>query len=380
MRPFAGAAAALIVLVGVAWPVRAQDVPTVKIEEENTNIGTSAAEFLTLGAGARGMVLGGAFGAIVRDAEALYYNPAGLPLLDGPQAMLTVMPYFAETDYFWGGFAFPFAGGQYGIGVQIGNFGFSDQPIYTEADPEGESGRTYSVSETFVGLSLAHAFIDRFTGGVTLKFISDELAQTRATGFALDIGTNFHTELGNRPIAVSFVLQNVGTSLRHTVQGVNFTSFPPSAQDVPNSNVDPNPARFETQAFALPVFFRVAVAYDAVATASSRLSLLGEFVEANNNDPSWGLAAEYGWTSAGGAVVLAGRVGYTFQPDNYLSSSEQRELAPLTEPENRGLDGLAFGGGLRYRFSGYEARFDYAFRHFGTLGTVNVYTIGFGWQ
>ena len=43
----------------------------VSIPEENTNVGTSSAEFLSLGAGARGMALGGSFSALVRDVEAL---------------------------------------------------------------------------------------------------------------------------------------------------------------------------------------------------------------------------------------------------------------------------------------------------------------------
>jgi hypothetical protein len=44
------------------------------------------------------------------------------------------------------------------------------------------------------------------------------------------------------------------------------------------------------------------------------------------------------------------------------------------------MDGMVFGGGLRYRFAGYEARADYAYRHFGVLGSRNVFTFGFGWR
>ena len=115
----------------------------VGIAEENTNIGTSSAEFLTIGAGARGMALGGSFAAIVNDVESLYYNPAGLPLMEtGLQGMLSVLPYFADTNYYWMGLAFPFSDGQYGLGVQLGSFTFGDQPIFTEDDPDGLSGRT----------------------------------------------------------------------------------------------------------------------------------------------------------------------------------------------------------------------------------------------
>src|SRR4051812_11423621 len=56
--------------LAVAMPVKAQeDVPTVTVAKKNTGAGTTSAEFLLMGAGARGMALGPAFGAITRDVE-----------------------------------------------------------------------------------------------------------------------------------------------------------------------------------------------------------------------------------------------------------------------------------------------------------------------
>ena len=42
------------------------------------NAGTSAANFLKIGVGRRGMALGGAFTANVQDPSALHWNPAGI--------------------------------------------------------------------------------------------------------------------------------------------------------------------------------------------------------------------------------------------------------------------------------------------------------------
>ena len=56
--------------------------------QDNTGYGTTSAEFLLLGAGARGAALGGAFSAITSDVSALYYNPAGAALMARPGAML----------------------------------------------------------------------------------------------------------------------------------------------------------------------------------------------------------------------------------------------------------------------------------------------------
>jgi hypothetical protein len=59
--------------------------------QDNTGYGTSSAEFLLLGAGARGAALGGAFAAIASDVSALYYNPAGTALMARPGAMIAAI-------------------------------------------------------------------------------------------------------------------------------------------------------------------------------------------------------------------------------------------------------------------------------------------------
>jgi hypothetical protein len=373
--------AALAFLAMASGAFAQDDTGTIQNRKDNTGVGTTAAEFLLMGAGARGMALGPAFGALTRDVEALFYNPATLPLMEGAEARFTMMPYFADTNYLWAGVALPLRGGEYGFGISIANFGFGEQPVYTEVDQTNESQLTYGVSETVVGLSFAHSFIDRFSGGVTAKFISDQLGQSTAYGVAFDIGTNYHSEIGGKPISMSFVIQNLGTSMKHTGSGLDFNSFPQSDDPTfPVQGVDPSPARFEAASAPLPVVFRVGVAYDVMSSASNRLSMLGEFNEYYNNKPSFGFGSEYEWSPEESPLSVALRGSYSYQPDNSLSSSEEDEFGDITSADNEGLDGLVLGGGLRYRFAGYELAADYAFRHFGLLGSRNVFTVGFGWR
>ena len=51
---------------------------------DNTPYGTTSAEFLLFGAGARGTALGDAFAAVANDISSLYYNPAGVALISRP--------------------------------------------------------------------------------------------------------------------------------------------------------------------------------------------------------------------------------------------------------------------------------------------------------
>jgi hypothetical protein len=378
-----GSTSALVMLALCAGGAQAQTATDsgVQIEKKNTGAGTTAAEFLLLGAGARGMALGPAFAAMTRDVEALYYNPASLPLMDGMEFGMTLMPYYADTRYMWAGLAMPLAGGEYGFGLSISNFGFSDAPVYTEADQNNESNLTYGVSETVLGLSFAHSFIDRFSGGVTLKLISDQLGATSAFGAALDIGTNYHAELAGRPISFAFVIQNLGTSLRHTGTGLDFDVLPVTTDpSFPSQSVDPAPSRYQTQSSAIPVVFRVGVAYDALSTAANRLTLGAEFNEAYNSSPAFGFSGEYAWSPTELPLAAALRGSYAYQPDNRLSGEESRNFAGATATTNEGLDGLALGGGVRFNLSDYQVRADYAWRHFGMLGSHNVFTVSFGWR
>ena len=379
MRIFGNGALALLVAGALVAPTQAR--AQVQIDEENTGVGTAAAEFLLLGAGARGMVIGPSHAALVRDVESTYYNPAGLPLMEGSQAEFSMMSYFADTDYVWAGFGMPLANGEFGLGLSIGSFGFSDATVYSEDDPEGEEGLRYDVRQTAIGLSFAHAFIDRFTGGLTVKYISDQLGQTEATGFAVDVGTNFHTEWNGRPIALAFVIQNLGSTLQHSGPGLQVDHMPEDTDELPVTAVDPFAARFLASDFTLPIAFRVGVAYDVLSSDANRLSLLGQFSEVSNiNQPGFGFAGEYEWTPVDMPIEVALRGGYDFQSDNSFSSSEEAAFAGAADTENGdGLDGLALGGGLEYNLGDYGLGFDYGYRHYGVLGSRNVFSVSFGW-
>jgi hypothetical protein len=372
--------AVALLALGAALPISAQEeVPSIEVGRDNTGAGTTAAEFLLLGAGARGMAIGPAFSALTRDVESLYYNPAGLPLMGGLEVGFTMMPYFADTNYLWAGMALPLAGGEYGFGLSIANFGFSDAPIYDETDQENESELTYDVAETVIGLSFAHAFIDRFTGGFTVKYISDNLGQASASGFAFDIGTNYHAQFADRPISFAFVIQNLGTTLQHSGAGLDFVQIPESPDPAfPTQPVDPSPARFQAQSSAIPVVFRFSAAYDVVSSAANRLTMLGEFNEQYNNKASFGFGSEFAWTPENAPVTAALRGSYAYQPDNSLSDDEEAQYGDITDPD-AGLDGLTLGAGLGYNL-GESSRInvDYAWRNFGVLGARSVFTVGFG--
>jgi len=368
-------AAAFVLLA--AGQLRAQEIPMPGLD--NTAFGTTTAEFLLLGAGARGAALGNAAAAVVTDATALYWNPAGVAEMTRPGFTLSTYSYVADTRYSWAGITFPFGDGQSALGFQIGNFGFSDQPIYSLRAPDGD-GSTYSVSESFYGLSYAQNFSDRFSAGITAKFINSRLAKVSASGVAVDFGTSFHALVAEKPIRASFVVANLGSQLTHTGVGLDLTVNrppPPLQDDVPQ---DPQPARYQTESFNLPVVFRVGLSYDFISSAMTRLTVLGSFAQPNNSAATGGGGLEWSLMNIGqsGFSVVA-RGSYTYQPDNNIAPSGAAAGFGTDLYATEDLDGMALGGGLMYGRGDFSLGLDYAYRHLGVLGGTNVFSASISW-
>jgi hypothetical protein len=346
-------------------------------QEDNTSYGTTSAEFLLLGAGARGTALGSSFAAIATDVSALYYNPAGIAMLDRPGLMIGTYDYVADTRYSWGGVAFPFSGGARTIGFQLGTFGFKDQPIYTEDQPNGTGG-TYSVNQTFVGATFAQNFSDRFSAGITAKYVDDRLGTVSGSAFAVDFGTNFHASLNNHPVKFSFVLANLGSNLSYTGTGLagNVQRDPlPGEDPVPTL---PQQANLLTKDFPLPTTFRVGLAYDIITGENNRLTALGDFNQPNNNKPGFAFGSEWMSQKIGGSNFgFALRGSYSYTGANNLDP--QSSTTALSDEEN--LQGLAFGGGLMYggNGNGFGLSLDYAYKYLGILGPTNFFSFSLGW-
>jgi hypothetical protein len=359
-------------LSGLPAAAMAQD----DINQDNTAYGTTSAEFLLFGAGARGTALGGAFSAIATDVSAMYYNPAGLALMPRAGATIGTYDYVAETRYSWGGLAFPFSGGSRAVGIQIGTYGFKDQQVYTVEQPEG-TGSVYSVSETFAGLTFSQNFSDRFSAGVTAKGIFDNLGSASGNAFAVDFGTSFHSALSGHPVRFSFVVANLGTNLTYSGEALETTAPRepiPGEPEVPNN---PQPSEFKTTGYNLPTTFRVGLAYDLITGDNNRLTVLSDFNQPNNNSAGFSAGGEWMSERLGGSNFgFAVRGSYSYTGANNLDPIDPNTTA-LGDEEN--LQGLAFGGGLNYGTGNFNLGLDYAWKYLGVLGGTNFFSVSFGW-
>ncbi|MFC1501180.1 PorV/PorQ family protein [Elusimicrobiota bacterium] len=269
--------------------------------------GTSTAQFLKLGAGARAGGMGDVYVAIADDANAIYWNPAGLRQVEDQSLSFMHMSWLADTSYDWFAFASDFREfGTLGIGIQYLSYG-----NITYTDTIGASRGTFSPSDMSGTLSYARD-IGRFAVGINGKYISSIIRES-ASAFAMDAGVLY--KMPDQKLSFGGVIENVGTGMK-----------------------------FITEEAPLPLNIKLGGAY----YSNNNLLVGMDITIPNDNDIYFGLGCEYkmdyfttraGYNTRtkdiGGMAGLSAGVGfvyedfeidYAYQPYDYLGTAHRISL------------------------------------------------------
>lgn len=163
-------------------------------------------EFLNIGAGARGLAMGGAQIASAKDATAGYWNPAGLTgVKDNPNVGLMHAEYFggiAKYDYLSAGI--PIQDNRRALGISILRFAVDDIPnTLFLVEPDGSINygniQTFSSADYAFLLSFAQNIKQtenrNISFGLNAKVIYRKVGKfASAWGFGLDAGLQIHGE------------------------------------------------------------------------------------------------------------------------------------------------------------------------------------------
>ncbi|MCM2303764.1 MAG: PorV/PorQ family protein, partial [Elusimicrobia bacterium] len=185
--------------------------------------GTSGAQFLKLGSGARAGAMADAFTAVADDANAAYYNPAGLARLARPQLGGAHSALFQGVSYQTLSFVVPFGRGEgrerietdsnkHALGLSIYYLGVGDIERRT-GDSTLPSG-TFNAGDSAYAASYAYAPNDRLSLGFTGKYIHQSIDSFSGSAMAADLGVlyrvNPHTE---KPITLGGSVRNIGNRI-----------------------------------------------------------------------------------------------------------------------------------------------------------------------
>ncbi|MCG2726678.1 MAG: PorV/PorQ family protein [Elusimicrobia bacterium] len=171
----------------------------------------TGASFLKIGIGARAAGLGNAFTAISDDATAMYWNPAGLVQLTGPQLLMTHTKWIADTNHNFIGYSGPMKNGVIGAGII-----YLSQGSMEGRDDAGQKTNNFAARDMAVTVSYGNMISKTANYGVNVKLIRQQIANEKADGIAIDLGLMKHFK--NSPIALGISIQNVGSKMKFVSQ------------------------------------------------------------------------------------------------------------------------------------------------------------------
>lgn len=314
------------------------------LAQKVSKVGTTAADFLQIGVGPRALAIGGAFVAAADDATALYWNPAGLSHVQGGEVVATHSEWLADVNFDYLGVALR-AGGFGTVGVSVTMLSVPEMMVRTEDRQDG-TGETFGATDLAVGLSAGRAITDRFSVGLTAKFIQQRIWHSTATGFAVDLGTQFRTDFFGG-LTIGAALYNFGTDMR--MGGRDLRTFvDPDPRQLGNN--DRIPVNYELDAWSLPLNFQIGVRMHPIDSRLHRLAISVDALHPSSNYESVNVGFEYG-----------------FQQRLFLRGGYQSLFLEDVE------GGLSAGIGARApMFYGGDVRIDYAYRDAGRLDGVHV--------
>lgn len=302
-------------------------------------VGTAVAQFLEIGLGARSTGMGEAVTAVVDDASAVFWNPAGL-------ADVQSISVYSAYNTWYAGISF----GGLAAALKIGNLGTialssvylmtDDMEITTIENPNG-TGEYFTISNLSLGLTYSRYLTDKVSIGVTTKLVQEAYWDYSYTTWALDLGTMYRTGFHGLNIAMSIL--HFGPEVKFSGDYIDYSD------DKSYAAQPPEPKTFET--YSLPVNFRFGISMDVFNSGMHRLKTAMDLVHPNNNLEQYNFGLEY---SLRDLVFL--RSGYRMNLDE---------------------GGLALGGGIRLDM-GADLKLcaDYAFVDMGILKGTHRFSIG----
>jgi len=296
-------------------------------------VGTSAAQFLKIGMGSRALGMGEAFVAIANDAEAVYWNPAGLSQFDKHAFFFSHTQWLVEVKLEYAALVYHFDPVN-SIAAAVTFLHTDEMKETTELQPLG-TGRYFNFSDFLFSLSYARNMTDKFSFGVSAKFLQENIAELTMQAFLFDLGIYYKT--GWQSTRFGVAVSNFGSEM--SPRG-SFTY----------QNLDNETIKVSTfQSFSPPIIFRIGIARELLETESHRVTTSIQLNHPNDNTENLNFGAEYGWRN-----TLFLRAGYkTAQVEEDISA----------------------GFGIHWPLAMMDFKMDYAYSNFGRLGFVNRFSI-----
>jgi hypothetical protein len=312
-----------------------------------TKSGTRAAQFLKIEVGARAIGMGGAYVALANDVTSVYWNPAGLVHIQPHGgAGFVHTNWLADTNFDF--VAAVIKAGRLGaIALSYTSLSMPDMEVRSEFEPEG-TGEFFSAMDMSLGLSYARQLTDRFSMGITAKYIRQQIWHMTASTIAFDIGLLFRTDFNWLVLGVS--VSNFGPKIQYNGKDT-FINY----DFDPNQHGDSETifANLQTDKWDLPLMFRFGIAVELLNQEMNQLTTTVEARHPNDNNENVSFGLEYG-----------------FKRRFFLRGGYQAIFEDQTEK------GFTLGTGFIYYLSqAIPLSLDYAYADWGRLNNAHRFSI-----
>lgn len=321
-------------------------------------VGTSSLQFLKVMPTARATAMGDAYSTIASGADAVFWNPAGLAVGSDIEVTGTHILWLFDTRQSTLAASLPTEDwGTFGISLQYVDYGTinvtrQERLVFIGSGEDyhynpGLTGETFSPSSYIIGVSYAQKMTDKFSAGLTAKYVNESLwnaptvtVVNKATGetetvntyahlFLFDFGMQYNT--GYRSVRIGVAIQNFGQQVK-----------------------------FAKESFPAPLMFRIGTAADMIGpdalfgtSEANRITLAYDLFQPNDYAQQMHIGGEYAFEEA-----IFFRAGYKVFYDN---------------------DNITVGAGIRQDITGLPFTFDYSY---GAMGDYlpSVHRISLGVQ
>jgi len=310
--------------------------------------GTAGAKFLSIGVGSKAVAMSDAFVAVANDVSALYWNPAGISFLSKNMVLLNHTDWVHDINHDYFGATFNI-GGQNHFGVSFTFLSMPDQEVYTVQSPEG-TGLKYGTSSFALGFTFARSLTERFSLGVTAKYIREQIWEAEASNVGFDLGLLYR--IGVEDLMIGMSIQNLGPTMKFAGKTLE------SRVDVDDWPLSKEPLNYElqTQDYNLPLHFSLGLSKSIKITDESKTVVAISLNNGNDTGETYSAGFEYNWNQI--AVRGGYRTGYSDVGD---------------------AAGLSLGAGYKFNVGdSFLAIVDYSYYNLGILESVNRFSVQFG--
>jgi hypothetical protein len=309
--------------------------------------GTAIGQFLLIEPSARIAGMGNAGVSAHEGLDAVYFNPAAIGRLERASLELTHSAWLAGIRYDYAALAIPM--GKWGFGVaELTSLNSGDIDVRTVSQPLG-TGERYSVSDVAIGLAYGRSITDRFSAGARVRYVQETIWHSSLNAVVFDVGTLY--QVSDRGLHIGASLSNFGTQGRYNGRDLNVVYDADGTRYGDNGTL---PGSASTDAFPVPVLFRVGVGMPVQLSPNASLQLAVDAFHPSDNTEG---------VSAGAELEYARRVE--------LRAGWQDAFQQDTEL------GLTLGAGFKGRIDVYGFRADYGWANHARLGSMHRFTLGF---